>query len=150
MKNIQTIKDKYTSIIHYNYDLKDLDNVRISAVGKKGEISHMMQEIGKMAIEEKKQMGPLLNSLKNEIINQIEDSINSDSSLSSISTIDMVNGKRKDMIESYDTLSDIEYTLSTEIFEKIKSLFYNIYTNVISSWCCAWHDTNGYCWLRCR
>jgi len=72
MKNIQTIKDKYTSIIHNTDDLKDLDNVRISAVGKKGEISHMMQEIGKMAIEEKKQMGPLLNSLKNEIINQID------------------------------------------------------------------------------
>ena len=46
--------------------------MRISAVGKKGEISHMMQEIGKMAIEQKKQMGPLLNSLKNEIINQID------------------------------------------------------------------------------
>ena len=52
--------------------MKDLDNVRISAVGKKGEISHMMQEIGKMAIDQKKQMGPLLNSLKNDIINQID------------------------------------------------------------------------------
>jgi len=39
MKNIETIKDKYTSIIYNTNNLKDLDNVRISAVGKKGEIS---------------------------------------------------------------------------------------------------------------
>jgi hypothetical protein len=39
MKNIETIKDKYTSIIYNTNNLKDLDKVRISAVGKKGEIS---------------------------------------------------------------------------------------------------------------
>ena len=72
MKNIETIKDKYTSIIYNTNNLKDLDNVRISAVGKKGEISSMMQEIGKMSIDQKKQMGPLLNSLKNDIIRQID------------------------------------------------------------------------------
>ena len=72
MKNIETIKDKYTSIIYKTTNLKDLDNVRISAVGKKGEISSMMQEIGKMSIDQKKQMGPLLNSLKNDIISQID------------------------------------------------------------------------------
>jgi phenylalanyl-tRNA synthetase alpha chain len=72
MKNIETIKDKYTSIIYNTNNLKDLDNVRISAVGKKGEISSMMQEIGKMSIDQKKQMGPLLNSLKNDIISQID------------------------------------------------------------------------------
>ena len=72
MKNIETIKDKYTSIIYNTNNLKDLDKVRISAVGKKGEISCMLQEIGKMSIDQKKQMGPLLNSLKNDIINQID------------------------------------------------------------------------------
>lgn len=72
MKNIETIKDKYTSIIYNTNNLKDLDNVRISAIGKKGEISSMMQEIGKMSIDQKKQMGPLLNSLKNDIISQID------------------------------------------------------------------------------
>ena len=72
MKNIETIKDKYTSIIYNTNNLKDLDKVRISAVGKKGEISSMMQEIGKMSIDQKKQMGPLLNSLKNDIISQID------------------------------------------------------------------------------
>ena len=54
MKNIETIKDKYTSIIYNTNNLKDLDKVRISAVGKKGEISCMMQEIGKMSIDQKK------------------------------------------------------------------------------------------------
>lgn len=71
------------------------------------------------------------DDVKNEIINQIEDSINSDSSLSSISTIDMVNAKRKDMIESYDTLSNIEYTLSTELFEKLKDDVYVLANTVL-------------------
>ena len=60
MKNIETIKDKYTSIIYNTNNLKDLDKVRISAVGKKGEISCMMQEIGKMSIDQKKQISSFL------------------------------------------------------------------------------------------
>ena len=71
------------------------------------------------------------DDVKNEIINQIENSINANKPLSSISSIDMVNSKRKDMIESYNMLSEIEYTVSTEIFEKLKDDVYILANSVL-------------------
>ena len=44
-----------------------LEQVRVAALGKKGEISLKMRELGKMPPDERRRMGPLLNALKDEI-----------------------------------------------------------------------------------
>ncbi len=72
MSQIDIIKTHYTTQIESAQDLKHLDEIRVSALGKKGEISKMMGGLGKMSIEEKKVMGPALNGLKNEINALIE------------------------------------------------------------------------------
>jgi len=43
-----------------------------TSLGKKGEVSLMMRELGKMSVEEKKVMGPALNGLKNDLNALIE------------------------------------------------------------------------------
>ncbi|MGR3659743.1 MAG: phenylalanine--tRNA ligase subunit alpha [Paracoccaceae bacterium] len=48
-----------------------LEDIRISAVGKKGEVSLKMRELGKMTPEERQVAGPALNALKDEIISAI-------------------------------------------------------------------------------
>ena len=48
-------------------ELTALDDIRVSALGKKGEVSLMMRGLGKMTPEEKQVAGPALNALKNEI-----------------------------------------------------------------------------------
>ncbi|MGB0906332.1 MAG: phenylalanine--tRNA ligase subunit alpha [Maricaulaceae bacterium] len=53
-------------------DLRALDDIRVAALGKKGEVSLMMRGLGKMTPEEKKVMGPALNGLKNDIAALIE------------------------------------------------------------------------------
>ena len=44
-----------------------LDAVRVSALGKKGSVSLMMRELGKMTPEQRQQAGPALNALKDEL-----------------------------------------------------------------------------------
>lgn len=44
-----------------------LEAVRVSALGKKGRISHLMKSLGSMDPDERKIMGPALNGLKNDI-----------------------------------------------------------------------------------
>jgi phenylalanyl-tRNA synthetase alpha chain len=48
-------------------DLSSLDGVRISALGKKGSISGLMQQLGGMAPEQRKSFGQAVNALKTKI-----------------------------------------------------------------------------------
>ena len=72
MRDIADIKDKYAALIEGADDLRALDDIRVAALGKKGEIGAMMQGLGKMSIDEKKVMGPALNGLKNDIAALVE------------------------------------------------------------------------------
>ena len=73
MTDIKAALDKFTAQIAGADDLRALDDIRVAALGKKGEISAMMQGLGKMSIEDKKVMGPALNGLKKDITALIED-----------------------------------------------------------------------------
>jgi phenylalanyl-tRNA synthetase alpha subunit len=48
-------------------DEASLEELRVAAVGKKGEISLKMRELGKMSPEERQVAGPALNALKDEV-----------------------------------------------------------------------------------
>ncbi|WP_371396299.1 phenylalanine--tRNA ligase subunit alpha [Fretibacter rubidus] len=72
MSELDTVKDKFAAQIEAASELRALDDIRVSALGKKGEISAMMAGLGKMSIEEKKVMGPALNGLKRDIAALIE------------------------------------------------------------------------------
>ena len=61
------LRDKYIGLIAAAGDEATLEDLRVQAVGKKGEISLMMRELGKMSPEERQSAGPALNALKDEI-----------------------------------------------------------------------------------
>ncbi|MCA1337725.1 phenylalanine--tRNA ligase subunit alpha [Pseudooceanicola marinus] len=61
------LKAKYLDLIAGAEDESALEELRVQAVGKKGEISLKMRELGKMTPEERQVMGPKLNALKDEI-----------------------------------------------------------------------------------
>ncbi|MEO0427528.1 MAG: phenylalanine--tRNA ligase subunit alpha [Pseudomonadota bacterium] len=61
------IREKYLAAVADAGDEASIEEVRIGALGKKGEISLMMRELGKMSPEERQNAGPALNALKDEI-----------------------------------------------------------------------------------
>ncbi|WP_417719498.1 phenylalanine--tRNA ligase subunit alpha [Salipiger sp.] len=61
------LRNKYVDLIAGAGDEAALEDLRVQAVGKKGEISLKMRELGKMSPEERQIMGPKLNALKDEI-----------------------------------------------------------------------------------
>jgi phenylalanyl-tRNA synthetase alpha chain len=61
------LRDKYIDMISGAADEATLEDLRVAAVGKKGEISLKMRELGKMSPEERQIAGPALNALKDEI-----------------------------------------------------------------------------------
>lgn len=64
---MQELRDKYISAIAEAEDEAALESVRLAAVGKKGEVSLKMRELGKMTPEERQTVGPALNALKEEV-----------------------------------------------------------------------------------
>ena len=58
---------KYIKAISDARDENALEDVRLAALGKKGEVSLQMRELGKMTPEERKVAGPTLNALKDEL-----------------------------------------------------------------------------------
>ncbi|MEL7149235.1 MAG: phenylalanine--tRNA ligase subunit alpha [Pseudomonadota bacterium] len=61
------LREKYLTAIAEAADESGLEELRLAAVGKKGEVSLKMRELGKMTPEERQVAGPKLNALKDEI-----------------------------------------------------------------------------------
>ncbi|HGG04651.1 MAG TPA: phenylalanine--tRNA ligase subunit alpha [Aliiroseovarius sp.] len=61
------LRQKYIAAIADAADEAALEDIRVAAVGKKGEVALKMRELGKMTPDERKVMGPRLNALKDEI-----------------------------------------------------------------------------------
>ena len=64
---MRDLRDKYIALIADAPDEATLEDLRVQAVGKKGEVSLQMRELGKMTPEERQIAGPALNALKDEI-----------------------------------------------------------------------------------
>ena len=67
MTDLATLRGKYLAAIAAAADEAALEEVRLAALGKKGEISLKMRELGQMVPEDRQSFGAALNRLKDEI-----------------------------------------------------------------------------------
>jgi phenylalanyl-tRNA synthetase alpha chain len=67
MDGLDELRARYLEQVAAAGDEAALESVRVSALGKKGEVALMMRELGRMTPEERKTAGPALNALKDEI-----------------------------------------------------------------------------------
>ena len=67
MQDLQSLETEITANISAATDLDAVESIRITELGKKGRVSLLMRELGKMSAEEKKEFGPKLNQLKNTL-----------------------------------------------------------------------------------
>ena len=67
MDGFKDLQKKYLSLIDSQNDLSLLEELRVSILGKKGELSLKMRELGTMSPDEKQTIGPILNNLRNEV-----------------------------------------------------------------------------------
>jgi phenylalanyl-tRNA synthetase alpha chain len=65
--DMDDLKQKYLTQIANAADEAGLEDIRLAAVGKKGEVALKMRELGRMTPEERQVAGPALNALKDEI-----------------------------------------------------------------------------------
>ncbi|WP_443135098.1 phenylalanine--tRNA ligase subunit alpha [Frigidibacter sp. ROC022] len=61
------LRQKYLGLVSRAADEAALEEVRLAALGKKGEVSLLMRTLGQMSPEERQSAGPKFNALRNEI-----------------------------------------------------------------------------------
>ena len=70
--DLEALEARLSADIEAASDLAALDALRVGALGKKGEVSLKMRELGKMSPEERQVMGPALNGLKDRLNTLLE------------------------------------------------------------------------------
>ena len=70
--DLDALEARLSADIQAASDLAALDALRVGALGKKGEVSLKMRELGKMSPEERQVMGPALNGLKDRLNTLLE------------------------------------------------------------------------------
>jgi phenylalanyl-tRNA synthetase alpha chain len=69
--NINNLKSELTDLVETANDLQTLEQVKVTALGKKGRITDLMKTLGTLEPEERKETGQALNKLKDEIASLI-------------------------------------------------------------------------------
>lgn len=67
MEDLESLKTEIINQINQARDMKTLEEIRVSAMGKKGRITELMKGLGALPLEEKIETGKKLNLLKQEI-----------------------------------------------------------------------------------
>ncbi len=120
MQDLQSLETEITANLAGAADLDAVENIRIAELGKKGRVSLLMRELGKMTPEEKKEFGPKLNQLKNTLNDAVQ------SRKDSLET-ELLNKKLQS--ESVDiTLSAAETDLGsihpiTQVMDEVTEIF---------------------------
>ncbi len=73
MEDLEDLQSKLLADISVASNIKELDEVRVTILGKKGVITDKMKSLGAMPLEQKIAAGKLLNSLKLVVEKAIED-----------------------------------------------------------------------------
>ena len=72
-EQLQNIKDKFITEIQGISDKASLENIRLKFLGKKGELTEILKQMGKLSSEERPIMGKLANDIRVEIEGKIQE-----------------------------------------------------------------------------
>jgi phenylalanyl-tRNA synthetase alpha chain len=67
MQNLTSLKSEVTAAIHAANDVAALEDVRVSALGKKGRVTELLKTLGTLPAEQRKDFGAAVNVLKTEL-----------------------------------------------------------------------------------
>ncbi len=72
-QNIEALEKELTGAIAAAADIEALEAVRVAALGRRGRITEMLKNLGKMAPDDRRLMGQALNEVKSRIGDAIEE-----------------------------------------------------------------------------
>lgn len=75
ISRINELREKFSKELSSVEDAKTLEDLRLSFLSKKGHVSALMQELSKVPNDQKKELGQMINSFKNEVSSKFEEKL---------------------------------------------------------------------------
>ena len=72
---ISELSAKFETELQNIKNSEELENIRVSYLGKKGSVTAAMKEMGKLSAEEKKEFGQKINVLKNSVADKVRHAV---------------------------------------------------------------------------
>lgn len=72
-EHIITFRNAFSSALAAASSLENLEQVRVTFLGRKSQLTDLMEQLKELSLEEKKEFGPLLNTIKQECTQQFEE-----------------------------------------------------------------------------
>ena len=72
-QTVSELREKFETELQNVKDVAELENMRVAYLGKKGSITAVLKDMGKLSDEERKALGQEVNVLKNEVADKIAD-----------------------------------------------------------------------------
>lgn len=70
-QKVSELREKFETELQNVKDVAELENMRVAYLGKKGSITAVMKDMGKLSDEERRALGQEVNVLKNEVTDKI-------------------------------------------------------------------------------
>lgn len=67
MENLEALVSQALDAVQQCVDVNALEQVRVQYLGKKGELTQLMQSLGKLSAEERPKAGALINAAKGQV-----------------------------------------------------------------------------------
>ncbi|MEG1781966.1 MAG: phenylalanine--tRNA ligase subunit alpha, partial [Oscillospiraceae bacterium] len=74
-EQLEKIKVDTISAIENTHLLSELDDIRVKILGKKGEVTAILKQMGKLSAEDRPIMGALANDVREAVENALEEKI---------------------------------------------------------------------------
>lgn len=72
MENLETLTEEAESLVNSADELSALDSVRVDYLGKKGKLTALLKNLGKLSVEERPAAGALINQAKQKVESSIQ------------------------------------------------------------------------------
>lgn len=72
-ERVQKLKEQFKNDIIQVVDTKQLEDLRLAFVSKKGHVTELMKELGKVPVEQKKEFGLAINTFKQEVLSKLDE-----------------------------------------------------------------------------
>ena len=67
MENLDALVSQALEAVQHSQDINALEQIRVQYLGKKGELTQVMQTLGKLSADERPKAGALINAAKGRV-----------------------------------------------------------------------------------
>ena len=71
MENLDALVSQALEAVQHSQDITALEQIRVQYLGKKGELTQVMQTLGKLSAEERPKAGALINAAKSRVQDEL-------------------------------------------------------------------------------